>query len=113
MRPTERFILEYTEKNLKEVKKAHDALFASTEFDVCALGILKYGASKTVSRYAVVRTRQAGQAQQWSEPFLLDAFPLMQSQVCMCVIVTACYIYNDGSISFVVCTCAGEEEAHF
>ena len=106
MRAMERFTMEYTAPNLKKAKKAHDALFAKTEFEVCALGILKYGKSNSVARYAVVRTRQVnGKDKQWSEPILLDAFPLMTSQVCMCVIVAACY--NGGSISFVVCTCAG------
>ena len=80
--------MEYKASDLKKVKTAHDALFAKTEFEICALGILKYGQSKTVTRYAVVRTREAnGKDRQWSTPFLLDAFPLITSEVRMFIFV--------------------------
>lgn len=97
LRKRDRFLVDFDDDHLWMAKELHPHLWSRTEFEVCSVGILKYGKAKTTVRFAVLRSR-AVHTKPFSEPFLMDAYPLVISQVrchaCCYNVWIHCYCYS-------------------
>lgn len=79
----DRFLVDFAGDCLHAARKICLDVHPTTEFEVLAVGILRYGKTNTVVRIVVLRTRPVGG--EYSQPYTMDAFPVINSPVCCCL----------------------------
>ena len=93
LRRGDRFLMDFHEDCLSDARKIHPEVFTTTEFEICSVGVLKYGSSNSIVRFVVLRTRQwplKTVDDTFSATFLMDAFPVTSSTVCTVFFCQCC-----------------------